>query len=66
MAYADNIAIFLVDPSELHALLDVLDLYSRAFNARLNRQKNLGNFTIYTTAAPMAIRPVFSWYNTVA
>ncbi|KAG1277445.1 hypothetical protein G6F66_012295 [Rhizopus arrhizus] len=41
MAYTDDLAIFLVDSGELHALLDILALYSRASNARLNRHKTL-------------------------
>ncbi|KAG0755182.1 hypothetical protein G6F24_012005 [Rhizopus arrhizus] len=41
MAYADDLAVFPVDSGELHVLLDILALYSRASNARLNRHKTL-------------------------
>ncbi|KAG1322593.1 hypothetical protein G6F63_013324 [Rhizopus arrhizus] len=58
MAYADDIAVFLVDPGELHALLDILALYSRASNARLNRHKAL--------AISLSGQPQQSWQSALS
>ena len=40
-AYADDMTVFLIDSGKPHALLDILVLYSQAFNARLNHHKTL-------------------------
>ncbi|KAG1257776.1 hypothetical protein G6F68_009140 [Rhizopus microsporus] len=41
LAYADDIMVLLSDPEELPALLDIVNTYERASNARLNRDKTL-------------------------
>ncbi|KAG1018649.1 hypothetical protein G6F26_010776 [Rhizopus arrhizus] len=41
VAYADDIAVFLVNSGQFHALLDILTLYFRVSNACLNRYKTL-------------------------
>ncbi|KAG1295391.1 hypothetical protein G6F66_004365 [Rhizopus arrhizus] len=58
MAYADDLAVFLVDSGELHALLDILALYSRASSARLNRHKTL--------AISLSGQPQQSWQSALS
>ncbi|KAG1328634.1 hypothetical protein G6F62_008060 [Rhizopus arrhizus] len=41
MAYADDVLILLSAPSELSPLMDILNQYARASNAKLNREKTL-------------------------
>lgn len=53
MAYADDIAVFLVDSGEAHALLDILAFYSRASIVHLNS---------YKTSAVLPLgQPQHSW-----
>ena len=41
LAYADDTFVFLSQPRELSELLRILDLYERASNAKLNREKTV-------------------------
>ncbi|KAG2219293.1 hypothetical protein INT45_011308 [Circinella minor] len=41
LAYADDVLIFLSNPSELSVLLELLNLYGRASNAQLNKDKTV-------------------------
>ncbi len=41
LTYADNVIVFLKDPTELQVLLQLVSLYGRASNAKLNRHKTL-------------------------
>ncbi|KAL1929293.1 hypothetical protein VTP01DRAFT_2352 [Rhizomucor pusillus] len=67
MAYADDVLVFLTNPDELRTLLAILNLYGRASNARLNREKtvavSLNNCTHTTWIHILQAEGISNWFD---